>query len=79
LANEAAAFDPGFRPLPFKNSLASPGVSNTEEQIKRIKTKLAQRIMEYAMEGEPTSSTLKSLAYKDCLTYALIEFGCRGK
>jgi hypothetical protein len=25
---------------------------NTDEQIKRIKTKLAQRIMEYASEGE---------------------------
>jgi hypothetical protein len=59
LANEAAAFDPGFRPLPFKNSLATPGVSNTEEQIKRIKTKLAQRIMEYAMEGEHDVEHLK--------------------
>ena len=32
---------------------------NTEEQIKCIKTKLAQRIMEYAMEGEHDVEHLK--------------------
>ena len=32
---------------------------NTDEQIKRIKTKLAQRIMEYAADGEHDVEHLK--------------------
>jgi hypothetical protein len=33
--------------------------ANTNEQVKCIKTKLAQRIMEYATEGEPNVEHLK--------------------
>jgi hypothetical protein len=40
--------------------LRAQGVeSNTEEQLKRIRTKLAQRIMEYATEGEDDMEHLK--------------------
>ena len=40
--------------------LSAQGVEvNTEEQLKRIRTKLAQRIMEYATEGEHDVEHLK--------------------
>jgi hypothetical protein len=50
----ARAFDSAWR------ELCAWGVeANTEQQIKRIRTKLAQRIMEYATEGEHDVEHLK--------------------
>ena len=52
--------------------------ANTEQQIKCIKTKLAQRIIEYAAEGEHDVEHLKVFGLQGLPHVALIEFGCRG-
>jgi len=42
--------------------------ANTEQQIKRIRTGLAQRIMEYATEGEQDVGHLKEFGLQGFLT-----------
>ena len=55
------AFQPhALNDLTAWQKLRAQGVElNTEEQLKRIRTKLAQRIMEYATEGEDDVEHLK--------------------